>query len=479
MMSSIYEFQQVDPFHRDQKKEGSRFLLRVEKLNSAQQEQAFDWVTNLHEEHRDIFMRWKFLKSESPCKTFILETNSSSYILHICNSFYRTGLNPVISESSAIMNLRNSRVLFEEPEHQAKSWTPSEPAVNKSLTFLAPQCIASPSLPNMSIDNFGSRNAHQQGLFSKVSPPFELHLKPSSPVKIVTASTSQSINPSGFSTQKLCKLPFLLRNGRNILVELNHSPSNLNINVQKYESNEEATPMYPNSKYSQKIPSPEIQAALLGYLNLTGIDLPIGFDQLKNSKKKKASCVVYIKGFDQRETSLEQLTRVFQCFGEVENSLLHSKKEYALIKFKDLRGAKACIKDLYGKEIAGSKLLIHYSEFEDLTSRYFMNEKHYFQPNANLWQISGSQGCPSLSRQLIVRVYPLPGRHMPNLSPDDLQRAIQLPKHIASLKSFRGEKTEFFVECPSINSVIDFVKDYNYREFEPLGVFTVTYFINN
>ena len=133
---------------------------------------------------------------------------------------------------------------------------------------------------------------------------------------------------------------------------------------------------------------------LMSYMNWGGcINMPaLDGVEPKSLPKSKPSAVVYVKGFDQEQISLEQLTRVSQCFGEVENSMLHSKNDYALVKFTNIKGAHACIRELYGNQIGGRSLLIHYSEFEDLVHRFFSYEKVYFQPKKELTAIAGECG---------------------------------------------------------------------------------------
>lgn len=108
---------------------------------------------------------------------------------------------------------------------------------------------------------------------------------------------------------------------------------------------------------------------------------------------KKPSKIVYVKGFDLAKVSLVQLVNLAECFGDVENSLLHTLRDYALIKFSSSQGAKACIKELYGKEIGGKNLLIHYSELTDLVPKFYTNEKVYYTPKKKLKTPIENKGC--------------------------------------------------------------------------------------
>ena len=103
---------------------------------------------------------------------------------------------------------------------------------------------------------------------------------------------------------------------------------------------------------------------------------------------------MYVKGLDISKVNLRQLVNLAECFGDVENSLLHTLKDYALIKFSSSNGAKACIKELYGKEIGGKNLLIHFSELTDLVPKFYTNEKVYYTPRKKLKKThSDNKGC--------------------------------------------------------------------------------------
>lgn len=104
-------------------------------------------------------------------------------------------------------------------------------------------------------------------------------------------------------------------------------------------------------------------------------------DEKGNKKKKNTGNILYVKGIDKNQVNIRQLVHLFECFGEVEIGMHHTKSEYALIKFVKPSAAKQCIKELYGKEILGKNLLIHYSELVDLTMKYYANEKEYYVPN--------------------------------------------------------------------------------------------------
>ena len=216
---------------------------------------------------------------------------------------------------------------------------------------------------------------------------------------------------------------------------------------------------------------------LMSYMNWGGcINMPaLDSGEPKSVPKRKLSAVVYVKGFDQEQISLEQLTRVFQCFGEVENSMLHRKKDYALVKFTNIKGARACIRELYGKQIGGCSLLIHYSEFEDLVHRFFSNEKVYFQPNKELTAIAGECGTQTAGPLLKVRLYALPGKQNTLPAASDLRQLLSLSAIPCSVRTSKNSN-ELELEFLSANTAIDFAKDYHFREMEEHEVFSVIVF---
>ena len=216
---------------------------------------------------------------------------------------------------------------------------------------------------------------------------------------------------------------------------------------------------------------------LMSYMNWGGcINMPaLDGVESKSAPKRKPSAVVYVKGFDQEQISLEQLTRVFQCFGEVENSMLHRKKDYALVKFTNINGARACIRELYGKQIGGRSLLIHYSEFEDLVHRFFSNEKVYFQPRKELTAIAGEYGTQTAGQLLKVRLYALPGKQNTLPAASDLKQLLSLSAIPCSVRTSKNSN-ELELAFLSANTAIDFAKDYHFREMEEHGVFSVIVF---
>jgi len=94
---------------------------------------------------------------------------------------------------------------------------------------------------------------------------------------------------------------------------------------------------------------------------------------------KVSTSVLYVKGFEYPNYSAEHINSLFQCFGHVHMTMLHTSKNYALVKFDNVESAKMALKVLYGKEIKGNKLLIHFSQFDQLRTKIFSNDKIYFE----------------------------------------------------------------------------------------------------
>lgn len=439
MKSTFLESSKVDS-------SSERFLLSVMLPNLETNQQVHLLAVTTLEYYPNVFMRWKISRDDYPKKNFILETNSSKYLLQLCNSYFRKGLSTTVHNTTSLISLKAGRTI---------------PLESDAETFhLAPRALLNKSLAHLQVSMSSSDPMSSDFKSGLAKPPHKSATTQCTGYRSLgSAQTSESV----VIQRRLPKLASLIRNNMNLVVELNHNPNNLRENVQK--------PILPPAP-SYDLPQPvAFQAALLGCMNL---GLPLAFPQ---PPKKKMSSVVYVKGFDQRATSLQQLTRVFQCFGEVENSLLHTKKEYALVKFADVGGAKACIKELYGKEIAGKKLLIHYSEFTELTNRFFTNEKSYFQTDPILRQLSGLQTSTTLSKQAYLKFYQLPGRKAYELSQDELVEAVNLPRSAAILKPSSGPVNELFLEFSSIGSAIDFTQDFNFREYESIGLFSVILFV--
>lgn len=264
---------------------------------------------------------------------------------------------------------------------------------------------------------------------------------------------------------------------RQLQVALNHQVDNLRINYSKLNSQfavdrilEEAIYPRPELSFSQ-----QQEMMLLSYMKWSLFDNTVLESEVgKASGKRKPSPVVYVKGFDRETVSLEQLTRVFQCFGKVEKSMIHTKKEYALIQFADIRHSKTSIKGLYGAQIGGRNLLIHYSEFKELNNRFYTNEKVYFQPNMELPLIVEVSGSVLASPIVTVKIHALPGSELA-LSSSDMTNQI-LPLSAINVNVNKVAQNELRIEFASVNAALDFAKDNNYRELKTQGAFSLVSF---
>lgn len=221
-----------------------------------------------------------------------------------------------------------------------------------------------------------------------------------------------------------------------------------------------------------------------------GWDFGLDSDKASESKKKKLSNVVYIKGVDQKKTSLQQLTNLLECFGNVEIAMFHSKKEYALLKFSDIQEAKYCVKELYGKEICGKSLLIHYSQFTEITPTYYTNEKIYFEPKKALKQVQPPKKIGHLSREVLLELCFLDPHQAYPLQAHTLRQWLGLgdfPNDSSSCGPQNtpwgnvkvrpgGEINSFVLEFGQTRQAVDFVMKTNYQEFEE-GCFAALTFL--
>lgn len=182
----------------------------------------------------------------------------------------------------------------------------------------------------------------------------------------------------------------------------------------------------------------------------------------QQGKDKKPSTVVFIKGLTFSDISLESIVNLFECFGNVQVAMYHIKRQYALVKYTTIAEAKTCIKEMYGKEIWSGKgqLLLHYSEFEDISPKYFSNEKAYYVSVLNQRYKAKTDNVGHLSRTLLVTIHPYDLRKEPNKSKvvGALRRLLK-----KSPKS-TGISNEYTVEFSGIKSSIAFAMQHNFRE---------------
>ena len=182
-------------------------------------------------------------------------------------------------------------------------------------------------------------------------------------------------------------------------------------------------------------------------------------------KVKKLSRVVYVKGIEKERTSIKQLVNLFECFGDVEIGMFHNKKEFAMVKFKTPSEAKSCIRELYGKEVAGKSLLIHYSDLEELTPTFYSNDKIYYQIPSSA-KFDRPKKVSSLSKWVLLRLSsnePSSTSSKPGTHPVALQEVSAIFKGCfqQSQVSATDQPNEFVVKFETTRLAIEFVMNYN------------------
>jgi RNA recognition motif. (a.k.a. RRM, RBD, or RNP domain) len=190
----------------------------------------------------------------------------------------------------------------------------------------------------------------------------------------------------------------------------------------------------------------------------------------KGRKKKNAGNILYVKGIDKNQANIKQLVHLFECFGEVELGMHHTKSEYALIKFVRPSAAKQCIKELYGKEILGKNLLIHYSEMQELTMKYYANEKEYYVPNqetrANL---HSERKLTVLTKYLSIRFmrkqFENNLHETPQFSVADFHFLFPRGDFVEPFTVTTKNNNDLILEFYSVGAAISFVMGNSFKEF--------------
>jgi RNA recognition motif. (a.k.a. RRM, RBD, or RNP domain) len=131
--------------------------------------------------------------------------------------------------------------------------------------------------------------------------------------------------------------------------------------------------------------------------------LPMEANSLGGKAPKQPSKTLYVRAVDFDVISIEQLCNLFCVFGRVELGMVHLKHKYALIKMVTEEEAKEVIKALFGKYLGRFKLLIHYSQHQKFSEKFFSNDKVYHYPK---WRIPKSilQNSTHLTSFLLLRV---------------------------------------------------------------------------
>lgn len=182
----------------------------------------------------------------------------------------------------------------------------------------------------------------------------------------------------------------------------------------------------------------------------------------QQAKQKTPSTVVFIKGLNLADVSMEGIANLFECFGHVEIVMYHLKRQYTLVKYSSRAEAKVCIKEMYGKEICPGKghLLLHYSEFEDICPKFYSNEKTYYIPDVSSRYTAQPQKVGRLSRSLLITVH----SHEDNKILDQSRVISALQKLFKTQPQLTRVQNEYIVEMSGIKSSISFVLDNNFKE---------------
>lgn len=182
----------------------------------------------------------------------------------------------------------------------------------------------------------------------------------------------------------------------------------------------------------------------------------------QQGKDKKPSTVVFIKGLTLSDISFESIVNLFECFGNVQVAMYHIKRQYALVKSTTIAEAKTFIKEMYGMEIwpGMGHLLLHYSEFEDISPKYFSNEKAYYVFELNQSYKAKTDKVGHLSRTLLVTVHPY-----------NLRKELNKSKVVKALRRLLKKSpkstvisNEYTAEFSGIKSSISFAMQHNFRE---------------
>lgn len=164
------------------------------------------------------------------------------------------------------------------------------------------------------------------------------------------------------------------------------------------------------------------------------LNIPVQKNSSEGEKvPKRPSKTLYVRAVDFDNISIEQLCNLFGAFGRVELGMVHLKHKYALIKMVSEEEAKDVIKALYGKYLGSFKLLIHYSQHQKFSEKYFSNDKVYHYPK---WTLSRSiiQYSSLLTSFLLLRVLkrhtwepqPIPGALVNELLGTNVVREVKL-----------------------------------------------------
>jgi len=194
-----------------------------------------------------------------------------------------------------------------------------------------------------------------------------------------------------------------------------------------------------------------------------------------NGEDTKGGNIVYVKGIEKSKLSIQQICNLFECFGDVEIGMLHTKKEYAMIKFSSFIGARNCIKELYGKEIGGKNLLLHFSELETLVPKFYTNEKVYHIPKSELKENQAPKRSNHISKTLVVNFCPI---GVQNGIQEKILTVVEAKKLVSTKigqASIRPDvaPNQFFLDFNCTKTAVEFVMNNNYTEFHEVDLFAM------
>ena len=194
-------------------------------------------------------------------------------------------------------------------------------------------------------------------------------------------------------------------------------------------------------------------------------------------KPNRESCVVYIKGIDQENITLNQICNLMECFGLVEKAMFHCTKQYTLLQFSDHAGVKMAMKELYGKEISGNKLLLHQSEFDSIETKYYTNEKIYYAPDKELRNHFPVSQPSGISRLILLNVYFTKNPRIMSLNQMNSILFANLPSSALLTGGFLTPNS-FQIEFLNTKQSIDFVMKNNYQEIVEENIVIVVSFVS-
>ena len=244
---------------------------------------------------------------------------------------------------------------------------------------------------------------------------------------------------------------------------LNHTPTNIRINISKH-------PRMRN--LDQGVGSSDHQSTRVESSQIVDGSLA------PKSKKKRNSSVLYLKGVDLNLTTLPQLARLCQSFGNIEMAMYNLSKQYALIKFSSEAEAKYCLKELYGKDIHGNRILVHYSESDIISNKNSSKDRQYYIPRKDIVMAQPFKKVGHICRMVLLTVCFKPHTPVPNLELSGLQKALDGIVGPAAIRE-GPEHNVFILEFPCVRKAFQFVMDYNHFKLEEHNAFLMLTFASN